>query len=136
MGEFLAIVLCKAAMSIFKELKWFVAEHLGFHVKARKGSLRKSPGVLLGVGVNLLPEGNDELSLPGDRRNNCLRRVHAVFEEDGLMSDNVAKLAGALSFASSVTLARFVRPFLQPLDGLVSGGCRRSVEMRICFSTR
>lgn len=47
--------------------------------------------------------------------------MKAVLEEDVLTSGNSAKLAGALSFACSVTLARFGRPFLQPLYGLASG---------------
>ena len=33
----------------------------------------------------------------------------------------ITNASGALSFASSVTLARFGRPFLQPLYGLASG---------------
>ena len=44
-----------------------------------------------------------------------------MLNDDVLTSGNAAKLAGALSFASSVKLARFGRPFLQPLYGLASG---------------
>ena len=54
-------------------------------------------------------------------RNKYLKKVQAVLEDDLLSSGNSANLAGALSFASSVTLARFGRPFLQPLYGSASG---------------
>ena len=44
-----------------------------------------------------------------------------VLEVDDLPSGTSAKLAGSLSFASSVCLARFGRPFLQPLYALAGG---------------
>ena len=59
--------------------------------------------------------------LPDDKRNKYLKKVQAVLNDDLLTSGNSAKLAGALNFANSVTLARFGRPFLQPLYGLASG---------------
>ena len=90
-------------------------------LKAEKESPSKSEGMLLGVCVNLLPAGNGEFFLPDHKKNKYLDGVQAVLEEDLLTSGNASKLAGALSFASSVTLALFGRPFLQQLYGVASG---------------
>ena len=109
------------ADTVFNQFKWFVIDLLGFHLKTEKESPPKSSGMLLGIWVNLLPGGNGEFFLPDDKRLKYLSKVQAVLNDDVLTSGNAAKLAGALSFASSVTLARFGRPFLQPLYGLASG---------------
>ena len=119
--DFFVPVPSNVARSVFDEFKWFVIELLGFHLKTEKESPPKSEGMLLGVWVTLLPGFHGEFYLPDDKRSKYLKKVQAVLDDDLLTSGNSAKLAGALSFASSVTLARFGRPFLQPLYGLASG---------------
>ena len=119
--DFFAVVPKRISHTVFDQFKWFVIDLLGSHLKTKKESPPKSSGMLLGVWVNLLPGGNGEFFLPGEKRLRYLSKVQAVLQDDVLTSGNAAKLAGALSFASSVTLATFGRPFLQPLYGLASG---------------
>ena len=119
--DFGAVVPNSIASTVLDQFKWFVIGLLGFHLKTEKESPPESSGLLLGVWVNLLPGGNGEFFLPDDKRLKYVSKVQAVLNDDVLTSGNAAKLAGALSFASSVTLARFGRPFLQPLYGLASG---------------
>jgi len=119
--DFFAAVPQGIAQSVFDMFKWFVTELLGFHLKTEKESPPNVEGTLLGVSVKLTGKGNGEFHLPDNKRKKYLARVLAILEEDVLTSGNSAKLAGSLSFASMVCLARFGRPFLQPLYGLAAG---------------
>ena len=102
-----SVVPSSISDTVFNQFKWFVIDILGFHLKTEKESPPKSSGMLLGIWVNLLPGGNGEFFLPDGKRLKYLSKVQAVLSDDVLTSGNAAKLAGALSFASSVTLARF-----------------------------
>ena len=82
-------------------------------------------GILLGIEVTLRPGGNGSFRLPEDKRSRYLAKVQHVLDVDCLSPGQAAKLAGRLSFASSVTLGRFGRPFLQPVYALAAG---RSVD--------
>ena len=121
MDDFFAAVPSKVGKSLFDMFKWFLTELLGFHLKTEKEYPPSREGQLLGVRVVLTGQGNGEFFLPDQKRKKYLAKVLQVLEADELTSGNSAKLVGALSFASLVCLARFGRPFLQPLYALAGG---------------
>ena len=105
--------------------KWFV-NLLGFSLKEKnkEGILKETPPTrdadLLGVRVVLRPRVAGYFTLPQSKRDKYLAKVRAILKADFLSPGDAAKLAGGLTFASSVALAKFGRPFLQPLYAAAS----------------
>jgi hypothetical protein len=123
--DFFAAVPSSLSWSCFDKFRWFVQDLLGLHLKTEKDKDPAPSGILLGIEVTLRPGGNGSFRLPEDKRSRYLAKVQHVLDVDCLAPGKAAKLAGCLSFASSVTLGRFGRPFLQPIYGLAAG---RSVD--------
>ena len=123
--DFFAATPSRLSQYCFDAFKWMVVDLLGFHLKLRK---EESPGVtgkLLGVEVSLTGKGHGSFRLPEGKKSNYLSQIRQILAEQFLSPGKAAKLAGALSFAASVSLARFGRPFLQPLYATAAG---RSLE--------
>ena len=108
------------AQQNFDLFKWFV-KLLGFSLKERKETPPTTQEDLLGVRVVLLPKGGGYLTLPQSKREKYLTRVRAILKANFIAPGEAGRLAGGLSFASSVALAKFGRPFLQPLYAAASG---------------
>jgi hypothetical protein len=103
-------------VDLFKDL----LKTLGFFLKEEKETPPTQKGPLLGVEVSLRENGAGSFSLSDTRRKYYLARVQQVLKDDYISPGDAAKLAGALCFASSVTLAKLGRPFLQPLYAAAS----------------
>jgi hypothetical protein len=106
---------------MFENFRWFVVDLLGFQLKTEKDKNPAASGTLLGVDVTLFEGGNGLFDLPPEKRAKYIKRVLDVLESGHLSPGQAAKLAGVLSFATSVSLGRFGRPFLQPIYAIVSG---------------
>jgi hypothetical protein len=123
---------CPSSLSshCFELFRWFVEDLLGFHLKTEKDEEPGPSGTLLGALVTLTSGGNGRFCLTKEKRQKYRSKVQQILDADYLSPGNAAKLAGALSFASSVTLARFGRPFLQPIYSVAAGRDLESASIR------
>ena len=117
--DFFSVSPGRYAQQNFDLFKWFI-KLLGFSLKEKKETPPTRDDDLLGVRVVLRAGGTGYFTLPQSKRDKYSRKIKRALDANFLAPGDAAKLAGGLTFASCVALARFGRAFLQPLYAAAS----------------